>query len=219
MARRPPARRGRLQSRDDYHPAKSPRTARQRICIEAARIMAEEGVRDFQSAKRKAATRLALDDARDLPTNEEIERALQQHLQLFHGDALANDVRRLRRLALEAMQFLSDFDPRLVGPVLSGTVAPEAEIQLHVRADTPETVDGFLRDRGIPFRMTERRLRFGDRYQSVPSYRFTADGVNVELYVFDPQDARETPLSPVDGRPMQRANAREVEALLREPER
>ena len=212
-------RRGHPNGRDPHERSKSPRTARQRICIEAARIMAEEGVRDFQAAKRKAASRLALDDARDLPTNEEIEQALQQHLQLFHGDTLANDVRRLRRLALEAMQFLSDFEPRLVGPVLSGTVAPEAEIQLHVRADTPEMVDGFLRDNGIPFRLTERRLRFGDRYQTVPSYRFTADGVNVELYVFAPQEAREPPLSPVDGRPMQRANAREVAALLQQSER
>ena len=182
--------------------------------------MAEEGVRDFQAAKRKAAARLALGDTRDLPSNEEVAQALQQHLQLFHSGSLAHDVRRLRRLALEAMQFLADFDPRLVGPVLSGTVAPESEIQLHVRADTPEEVDAFLRERGIPFRMTERRLRFGgDRQQMIPSYRFTADGVNVELYVFRPQDARELPLSPVDGRPMQRASARDVEALLQDSER
>lgn len=208
MAPRSPARRGRPSGRGSEH-------KRQRISIEAARIMAEEGVRDFQSAKRKAAERLALDDS-DLPTNEEIEQALQQHLQLFHGDTLAHNVRRLRRLALEAMQFLATFEPRLVGPVLSGTVAPQTEIQLHVRADTPEEVDGFLRERGIPFRTTERRLRFGgDRQQSVPSYRFTADGVNIELYVFRPQEARETPLSPVDGRPMQRANTKDVEALLR----
>lgn len=213
MSARPPARRGRAHGRGDDH-------KRQRIAVEAARIMAEEGVRNFQSAKRKAASRLALDDARDLPTNEQIEQALQQHLQLFHGDTLARDARRLRRLALEAMQFLSDFEPRLVGPVLSGTVAAETEIQLHVRADTPEQIDGFLREHGIPFRMTERRLRFGgDRYQTVPSYRFTADGVNVELYVFRPHAARETPLSPVDGRPMQRANMKEVEALLQEPGR
>ena len=179
--------------------------------------MAEEGVRDFQSAKRKAADRLALGDTRDLPTNEEIDQALQQHLQLFHRDTLALDVKRMRRLAVEAMQFLANFEPRLVGTVLSGTVTPETEIQLHVRADTPEQVDAFLREHGIPFRMTERRLRFGgDRQQSVPSYRFTADGVNFELYVFRPQDARETPLSPVDGRPMQRANVKEVEALLQQ---
>lgn len=206
MADHPPARRG----RGDEH-------KRQRISVEAARIMAEEGVRDFQSAKRKAASRLGVDDAHDLPTNEEIERALQQHLQLFHGKALGHDVRRLRQLALDAMRFLADFEPRLVGAVLSGTVAPETEIQLHLRADTPDDVDLFLREHGIAFRMMERRVRFGgERQQLVPSYRFTADGVTVEAYVFRPQDMREAPLSPIDGRPMQRANVKDVAALLQQ---
>lgn len=206
MADRPPVRRGRG---DEYK--------RQRISVEAARIMAEEGVRDFQTAKRKAANRLGVDDAHDLPTNEEIERALQQHLQLFRGKALGHDVRRLRQLALDAMRFLADFEPRLVGSVLSGTVAPETEIQLHLRADTPEDVDLFLREHGIAFRMMERRVRFrGERQQLVPSYRFTADGVTVEVYVFRPQDMRQAPLSPIDGRPMQRANVKDVAALLQQ---
>ena len=206
MADRSPDRRG----RGDEH-------KRQRISVEAARIMAEEGVRDFQTAKRKAANRLGVDDAHDLPTNEEIERALQQHLQLFRGKALGHDVHRLRQLALDAMRFLADFEPRLVGSVLSGTVAPETEIQLHLRADTPDDVDLFLREHGIAFRMMERRVRFGgERQQLVPSYRFTADGVTVEVYVFRPQDMREAPLSPIDGRPMQRANVKDIEALLRQ---
>lgn len=206
MADRPPVRRG----RGDEH-------KRQRISVEAARIMAEEGVRDFQTAKRKAANRLGVDDARYLPTNEEIERALQDHLQLFHGATLAHDVRRLRQLALDAMRFLADFEPRLVGSVLSGTVAPETEIQLHLRADTTEEVDLFLREHGVSFRLMERRVRFGgERQQMVPSYRFTADGVMVEVYVFGPRDAREPPLSPIDGRPMQRANVKDVEALLQQ---
>lgn len=206
MAGRPPVRRG----RGDEH-------KRQRISVEAARIMAEEGVRDFQTAKRKAANRLGVDDARYLPTNEEIERALQDHLQLFHGATLARDVRRLRQLALDAMRFLADFEPRLVGSVLSGTVAPETEIQLHLRADTTEEVDLFLREHGVSFRLMERRVRFGgERQQMVPSYRFTADGVMVEVYVFGPRDAREPPLSPIDGRPMQRANVKDVEALLQQ---
>jgi len=181
--------------------------------------MAEEGVRDFQVAKRKAATRLNLPEARHLPTNEEVQTALQQHLQLFHGRTLARDVQRLRTLALEAMRFLCEFEPRLVGPVLSGTVTPESEIQLHISADTPEQVGFFLQDHGIPFRLTERRVRFGgDRYETISTYRFTADAVTVELYVFNSRSARETPLSPVDGRPMHRAGIREVEALLRRDE-
>lgn len=189
---------------------------RQRIAVEAARIMAEEGVRDFQAAKRKAASRLDLPETHHLPTNEEVQSALQQHLQLFHSKTLGRDVHRLRTLALEAMHFLADFEPRLVGPVLSGTVTPESEIQLHVSADAPELVGFFLQENGIPYRLTERRLRFGgERYETVSAYRFTADAVAVELYVFNPRSVRETPLSPVDGRPMRRAGVKEMEALLR----
>lgn len=210
---RPGDRRGRPSARGEEQ-------KRQRITIEAARIMAEEGVRDFQAAKRKAASRLALGDTRHLPTNEEIQQALQQHLALFHGHTLADDVRRLRRLALEAMQFLAKFEPRLVGAVLSGTVTAGSEIQLHLRAEAPEQIDWFLRDHGIPFRQFERRVRFGgERLHTVPSYRFIADNVPVELYVFRPEQAREAPLSAVDGKPMARASAKEVEVLLQGNER
>jgi hypothetical protein len=38
----------------------------------------------------------------------------------------------------------------------------------------------------------------------------------VELCVFGHRHARETPLSPVDGKPMKRANRREVEMLINE---
>src|SRR5713226_9483676 len=105
-------------------PGKSDRAEAQtrvQISVEAARIMAEEGVHNFHSAKRKAAARLNLAETRDLPSNQEIASALRQHLQLFHAD-LPQTLQRLRRLALEAMRFLAQFEPRLVGPVLTGTV-------------------------------------------------------------------------------------------------
>ena len=176
--------------------------------------MAEEGVRDFQMAKRKALGRLDLPD-RHLPSNEEIHTALAQHLNLFYSDRVARDLRRLRALAIEAMRFLVAFDPRLVGSVLHGTVTPESGIDLHLAANTPEEVDLLLQEHNIPHTQGERRLRFGaDRYETFPTYCLTADGVTIELCVFTPQAAREPPLSPVDGRPMKRASLREVEALL-----
>ena len=206
--------RGKL--RHSKPPVRSGEQKRARLATEAARIMAEEGVRDFQMAKRKAVARLNLGAERDLPTNEEIEAALTEHLHLFHGARLAHDTKRLRKIAADAMAFLAPFDPRLVGPVLAGTVTPTSEVQLHVTADTPEQVGLFLSDHDIPFRLSERRVRYGgDRYENVSACCFTADDVAIELYVFDPRSAREPPLSPVDGRPMQRANVREVEELLR----
>lgn len=196
-------------------PARSDEHKRLRIATEAARIMAEEGVRDFQTAKRKAAARLNLAEVKNLPGNDEVQAALSEHLQLFHPAALARNTRRLREIAAEAMRFLAAFEPRLVGQVLSGTVTRASEIQLHLSADSPEQVGFFLQEHRIPFRLSERRIRFGgDRYKNISAYYFTADEVPVELCVFDRRLAREAPLSPVDGRPMQRANLREMEELL-----
>ena len=188
---------------------------RRHIATDAARIMAEEGVRDFQTAKRKAAARLGLPETRNLPGNDEVDSALQQHLRLFHGGRVAQSLRRLRELAAEAMRFLSRFEPRLVGPVLSGSVTGAAEIEIHLTADTPEEIGVWLQEHGIPYELTDRRLRFGgDRQEAFPAYRFTADDVPIELCVFDRRAVREAPLSPVDGKPMKRANLRELENLL-----
>lgn len=188
---------------------------RQHIATDAARIMAEEGVRDFQTAKRKAAARLGLPETQHLPGNDEVDAALQEHLRLFHAGRLNQSVRRLRELAAEAMRFLSKFDPRLVGPVLSGTVTSATEIEIHITADTPEEIGFWLQEHSIPYEQTDRRLRFGgDRQETFPAYRFTADNVPIELCLFNRREARESPLSPVDGKPMKRANLREVENLM-----
>lgn len=193
-------------------------TVRRHICAEAARIMVEEGVRDHQLAKRKAIHRLNLPSDKNLPGNDEIEAAVAEYLRLFRGARRDTDLKRLRALALEAMDFLARFEPRLVGAVLSGNVTADTPIQLHVTADTPEEVRLWLHDQAIPFEQGERRLRFGgERQETVPLFRFTADQVTIELCVFARAAARELPLSPVDGRPMKRANRREVERLLAEP--
>ena len=47
---------------------------RHQVAHEAARLMIEHGIRDYQLAKRKAAERLRVGDTRDLPRNDEIER-------------------------------------------------------------------------------------------------------------------------------------------------
>lgn len=187
---------------------------RTRLAREAARIMAEGGTRDFATAKRKAAERLAAPDTHHLPGNDEIERELRQYLELFQGAKLPGRLAHLRTVAIEAMRFLHAFEPRLVGPVLAGTVTENAAVELHATADTPETISLWLDEHTIPHEQTERRLRFGgDRLESLPLFRFNVDDVAVEICVFTPRAAREAPLSPVDGKPMRRASLREVETL------
>lgn len=197
-------------------PSRPEAQVRQQISVEAARIMSDEGVRDFQVAKRKAAERLSIPDNKHVPTNQEVEQALREYLELFHAKRLSGTLETLRRCAIEAMRFLAEFKPRLVGSVLSGIVTPESRIQIHVSADISEDIGLLLDEYNIPFEENDKRLRYGgDRYQTCPVYCFSADSNPIEVYVFDYKRGRETPLSPVDGRPMKRATIKEVEKLLK----
>ncbi|SMF94149.1 hypothetical protein SAMN02949497_1456 [Methylomagnum ishizawai] len=161
---------------------------RLRIAQEAARIMAEEGIHDRLPAKQKAAARLGIADARLLPRNEEIDEALEEYHRLYRADVQKPHIARLRRLALEAMRFLQDFAPRLVGGVLEGTAGEFSPVTLHLFPDAPEDVLRKLMDRGIPFEEKTASLPGGGkRTADYPALRFRVDGVEVELALLPPE--------------------------------
>ena len=187
---------------------------RQALAVAAARIMAEEGVRDFGKAKRKAADRLGVPPSASLPGNDEVQAALKDYLALFHQD-LPQTLARLRRTALEAMELLAEFDPRLVGPVLEGTATQYTDVQLQATATNPEDLQFFFQEHGIEFEQVERRLRFGgERVAMLPTFRFQSADVVIEVVVFSPESVREAPLSAGDNRPMRRARVADVKDLL-----
>lgn len=188
---------------------------RVRIAQEAARLISEEGIKDFYLAKRKAAHHLGAPETRNMPRNSEVESALQEYQRLFRAAEQPDHLRSLRAGAVQAMRFLEDFSPRLVGAVLSGTAGRHADVNLHLFADTPEEISLFLIDAKIPFQASHKRLRFTrDEWLEFPSFEFLAGEHAVELVVFPRDGRRDAPRSPVDGRPMCRAGLAEVEALL-----
>jgi len=189
---------------------------RRALAQEAARIMAQHGIHDFLTAKRKAAERLGVSDASALPRNTEIEDALAEYQRLFDPDGHELTLEAQRRAALHAMLWLSQFEPRLVGAVLSGTATEHADIQLHVFADRAEHVALRLIDRGVAHEVTERRVRLdAERIKAFPGVRFAVDDRCIDATVFPRDGIRQAPVSPVDGRPMRRADADEIQDLLR----
>jgi hypothetical protein len=187
---------------------------RQHLAQRAAQILLESGTRDFQSAKQKAAQQLGAADTKSLPSNPEIESALIEYQRLFRAKSQPENLQHLRQVSIEAMQFLSAFNPRLVGSVLSGTADKHSIIRIHLFAETVESVGFYLQDKQIPHQLGERRLRTGiDQYQNYSTYEFVVDEVRVELVVFLPKQ-KQIPLSPVDGKVMRRADITEVEELL-----
>jgi hypothetical protein len=128
-----------------------------------------------------------------------------------HAAALAD----LRHAALQAMRLMADFDPRLVGPILTGTASAHSDIHLHLFSESAEAVSICLEERGVPHETLERRLRFErDRSVTFPAFRFVAGRQTVEAVVFPLDGIRQSPCSPVDGKPMRRASVAEVAALL-----
>ncbi|HEX9853639.1 MAG TPA: hypothetical protein VGA68_11515 [Woeseiaceae bacterium] len=190
--------------------------ARLVLAQEAARIIAEQGIGDFRQAKAKAAARLGMRDRGSLPGNAEIDRALGEHLLLFGRQSHVDLLALLRRAALSAMEILAPFSPRLVGPVLHGTAAVNSSVSLHVFADHAEQVGERLEQHNVNYRSCETRLKSRrDRVSSFAGYRFMREDAEIEATVFPVDGLRQAPISPIDGKPMKRADVRAVEELLK----
>lgn len=187
------------------------------VADEAARLIYEEGMRDYRLAKLRAAENLGVRlQGSAQPTNEEVEEAIHQRIQLFDADTQPALLRHHREVALEAMDFLQAYHPYLTGAALEGTSSPYSAVTLYLSADSVEEVMFFLEDQHIPFQTHERRTRLGSKKQDYfPLLRFYVDDVEVELMVF-PHDDRfaGAPISPITGKAMKRADRKKVGVLL-----
>ena len=189
--------------------------ARQMLAQEAARIIVEQGIQDFRLAKTKAAERLGLSGRGSLPGNSEIQDAVSEHLKLFGRESHLNLLQMMRRAALSAMEILSPFSPRLVGPVLNGTAAANSAVNLHVFSDTPELIAMKLDEQQMSYKAYECRLKSRrDQAETFAGFRFLHDESSIEATVFPVDGMRQAPISPVDGRPMKRADRSAVRMLL-----
>ena len=188
---------------------------RRRVADEAARLISDQGVRDFQAALRKAAEHLGVREQRLLPRRADVESALLERQRLFQSNSQPQALARRRETALEAMDFFAPFDPRLVGAVLEGYADELSAVSLHVFSDDEDEVLRFLEERGIPYEQEQRRFRYGDdRVELRPALRFEADGIPMDLSVFDREGLREAPLERGGDRPIRRAGRAAVAALV-----
>jgi hypothetical protein len=195
------------------------RERRHRLAHEAARLMAEGGIRDFHQAKLKAAQRLGIHDDASLPRNREIEDALREYQRLFLGEAQAASVRQRRDAALRALEFFAAFDARLVGPVLDGTADANAPVSLQLYCDDADAVPRFLEDHRIPAESRSRHVRLDrERSGDFPVWVFSADELTFDVTVLPADALRQAPLSGIDERPMKRASFAQLRELLAQEE-
>jgi len=191
---------------------------RQAIAQEAARLMYEDGVKEYRDAKRKAARRFGSEKAlclgSHLPTNAEIHRELRRLIKLYDERVMPERLLGMRLAALRLMEALAPFQPRLVGSVLSGAVTERSDIDLHLFADSCEEVEDFLRRQGMSFEEEIVTIRHGGSFYDYPHFYLEEGGVVVECTVYPSADLHRAPKSSITGRPMERVSAKQLRKLI-----
>ena len=187
---------------------------RSHLAYLAARLMAEDGIRDYGAAKRKAARQAGVPDTRELPDNQEIEAALKTYQSLYQADEQPEILRGLRQIAVRAMERFARFNPYLVGSVLTGTASEHSDINLHLFADSAKEFEIFLLNEKCEFELETRNFKLGERSEPILVYRLEQDGAVVSAAVFERDDERVMQKSKAGGRSIERAKIAEVRALL-----
>jgi hypothetical protein len=195
----------RERSRDD---------ARSAIAVQAARLMAQDGIEDYGLAKRKAAKQLGMPDMRRLPNNAEIDAALREYKDIYQLDDQRQRIKLLREQAVSSMLELSEFNPHLTGSVLSGIAGPYATIHLQLYTDSAKAVELFLLNRGLPYRTGQVRLYAGGELRLLPVFSIDDEGIEIEMTVLETRDLRAPVRITAEGRNIERAKLPAVKALL-----
>lgn len=134
-----------------------PATLTDEIAAAAARLVVDEGM-EYAQAKRKALRSLVRSASRStqLPSNEEVEEQVREHIALFCADTQPAELLALRRLALVWMQRLAEFRPHLAGAVWRGTATRLSAIHLDLYCDDTKSAELALINHGVDYDVASR---------------------------------------------------------------
>lgn len=197
---------------------------RNSIALTAARLIVEEGF-DYERAKNKALKLLKLDTRQSfnlLPSNEEIELEVTTYLDTFYGDTHPALIENLRIIALNWLDKLNQFNPYLVGPVLTGTATEHNDISIICDSHQSKELGFYLIDLKIDYKVTEN-LNYTTR---MPTERYsfmwplenthntqtgehTKTLIGIHISIVSPEDSRNL------WKRNQRANAKQLAALIK----
>jgi hypothetical protein len=117
-------------------------TLAQELTVAAAGLVVDEGM-EYGAAKRKAARALrgALGSRIELPSDEQLEDAVREHIELFCADTQATELRALREVAALWMARLAEFRPHVSGAVWRGTATRRSSVRLDLYCDDPKAAE------------------------------------------------------------------------------
>jgi hypothetical protein len=113
-------------------------SASEELTAAAAHLVVEEGM-EYGAAKRKAAR--AFGGRVELPSDEAVEDAVREHIEIFCADTQPAELHALREVAALWMQRMADFRPHLSGAVWRGTATRLSTVRLDLYCDDPKAAE------------------------------------------------------------------------------
>ena len=186
----------------------------------AAQIMYGEDVKQYFTAKRLAAKRLLGQvnakairyRPQDLPSNGEIKQALLDLVIEIEGDGRTRRLFAMRVVALEAMEALEEFSPRLIGSVATGHVRSGSDIDLHVFAWDGADIEAHVRRLGWVYETQRVSIMKQGKVMEF-THLLVADVFPLELTVYPPNALSHRPRSSTDGKPIVRLRSATLRKL------
>ena len=193
----------------------NPSKLRRQIAWDAARLMYQRQESEYYRAKMKAAKRICRGWVKpaDLPSNAEIRDQIQMLAHLHEGESRFANLRDMRLEALRVMQLLAKFRPRLIGSVLTGHIRAGSDIDIHLFADSIESICHELEREGMVFDVERKRVKkHGEERTFVHIH--VRDRFPLELTIYPSDKAHYVWKSSITGKAMERASIAELEQFL-----
>ncbi|MBS7640472.1 MAG: nucleotidyltransferase domain-containing protein [Candidatus Bathyarchaeia archaeon] len=159
---------------------------RRKVAREAALLLYTLEEKEFKRAKERAAKMLGL---KIFPSNFEVAEELDRIADEFEGEERWSRLIQMRREALEIMELLSAFHPRLIGSVWRGTANKNSDIDIVVFSHDEKLVIEVIKKGGLKVLGVERApSEKNGRGETFHIFVEFSSGDKTEIIVRRPED-------------------------------
>ena len=157
----------------------------------AAQLIMEEGIKDYLFAKKKAAKSLGLNENASLPTNSQIDKAIDDFNKIFNPNIDIEFLQQFKTQALEVMNIFNNFKPHLMNQLSQGIIPKFPEIKINLFADNLKDVEYVLLNSEMPYDFKEVKMNTKEGkplIKSIPTIYLDNLSIPVEIKVYFEKD-------------------------------
>ena len=188
---------------------------RKRVAREAAILLYTSQEKEYKQAKKRAAKTLGV---RVLPSNLEVAEELDKIAEEKEGPSRRERLFQMRKEALQIMESLKDFNPRLVGSVWRGTAHQKSDIDILAFSQDPKVVLGQFQENKYKITGSEWRsvTKRGKKESSFHIHLVLPSGYEAEVVVRDPEKTGRTERCEIYGNAVTGLSYPQLQKVLKE---